>query len=530
MPTDALDDMDICGGTTEKVGRLQITPKEFNLRVGSSATLGLDKYDPKGQLIVMCGPAVAWSSTDPSVATVTGGAVLGISAGKVFIRATAGGLSDSTSVNVVATTIGSISIQRAPASLLVGQTVGLTLVTRDTDGNIIAPQSITWRTDDSAIATIAPSGMLIAVSEGTTTVTAEAEQLTTTVRVPITRDAPVVRFRQIAAGFYVGCAIAGGGRVPEGTAFCWGDGSTGALGVGQLGYAAVPIPVSGGLTFTSIAVGGQSVCALTAAGEAFCWGSNGSAQLGDGTTTNRAVPTRVATTVAFKSLASGGSLTCGLTDDGSVYCWGQVGASRRSTPTLLPGGIQFADLTGGGGGFICGRTSVGRAYCWGTSYTWAGSTPTAPKADALFSQISAGLYHVCGVAIADGQGYCWGRIEAAQLGPSVTPGSRDTPIPVPGGLRFTSIAAGGGFTCGTTASRSYCVGNTSLRSTGTGPSPEPIPLEDRHRFVTISGGFYHACAIDTQGGGWCWGHSIYGSVGAGEHTAGATDPLQLRIQ
>jgi hypothetical protein len=430
-------------------------------------------------------------------------------------------------VIVVATTIQSISIQRAPASLLVGQTVGLQLDARDIDGNVITPQAIAWRTDDATIATITPSGMLIAVSEGTTTVTAEAEQLTTTVRIPITRDAPTVRFRQIAAGFQSACAIVGGGGWPEGTAFCWGDGSLGQLGVGQLGWASVPVPVSGGLTFTSIAVGNESTCALTATGEAYCWGANESGQLGDGTRTNRTVPTRVVAAVGFRALALGGSLTCGLATDGSAYCWG---ATRQSIPTPLPGGIQFAELTGGGGGFVCGRTVAGRAYCWG-EITWAGSTPTAPKGDVLFSQISAGAYHVCGVAIADGQGYCWGRLEAQQLGPSLPSGVRDTPVAIPGGLRFTSISAGGGFTCGVTAAGSYCLGNTALsNAAGPDPSPRPIPLEETHRFVTISGGWFHACAIDTKGGGWCWGRSVLGSLGAGEPNVGGRDPLQLRIQ
>ena len=529
MPSD-ITDVDICSGAPPRVSRLQVSPKAFNLRVGSTETIRLEMYDASGQWILLCGPAVTWSSSDPTVATVSNGSVSGISAGKAFIRASSGGVSDSTSVNVVATTLGSITIQRAPASLLVGQTVGLALATRDTDGNVITPRSIIWRTEDPTIATISLGGMLVAAGEGTATVTAEAEQLTTTVRISITRDAPAVRFRQIAAGLQLGCAIVGGGRVAEGTAFCWGDGSTGALGVGQLGYAAAPLPVSGGLTFTSIAVAGHSVCALAAAGDAFCWGSNESGQVGDGTTTNRAVPTRVATTVAFRSIALGGSLACGLTDDGSAYCWGLVGATRRSSPTLLPGGIQFAELTGGSGGFVCGRTTAGRAYCWGTtSYTWAGSTPTAVKGDVLFSQISVGTYHVCGVAIGDGQGYCWGRLEAEQLGRSVTAGTRDAPIPVPGGLRFMSITAGGGFTCGMTESRAYCLGNSSLSNAGSGPTPAPIPLEDRHRFVTISGGDLHACAIDTQGGGWCWGHSLYGSLGAGEPNSGGTDPLQLRI-
>jgi len=152
------------------------------------------------------------------------------------------------------------------------------------------------------------------------------------------------------------------------------------------------------------------------------------------------------------------------------------------------------------------------------------------KGDQLFSQISAGDYHVCGVAIADGLGYCWGRLDAHPLGSSVPEGTRDTPVAVPGALHYSTIAAGGGFTCGVTDSGSFCVGVTDLSNSGTTSSQTPIPAEDRHRFATISGGSMHGCAIDTNGGGWCWGRNFEGQVGAGEYETVATEPRQLRIR
>jgi len=518
----------ICAGSNPAVTSIRVQPSQVNLRLGFDVRIEALPLDAQGQ-VAFCAPPVEWSSANASVATVSAGLVVGISAGKTYVRASSGGKVDSVAVNVVATTIGSVAMVSVPASLLVGQTVALGVVARDTDGNVITPRSIKWLTDDATVATISISGMLVTREGGTATVTVEAEGLTAVARIPVTRDAPTRRFRQIATGLQHTCAIVGGGGIPDGTAFCWGDGTVGQLGVGGTGIANGPLQVSGGHTFTSIAVGESSSCAVTPSGDAYCWGKNDAGQLGDGTTVDRTVPVRVATTFAFRSVALGQGTVCGLTADGSAYCWGRVGTATGQAPTLVPGGIQFADLTGGGR-FVCGRTAAGRAYCWGSTSIWAGPTPTSPRGNLVFSQITAGANHVCGVAIADGLGYCWGELLGKPLGPSVPDGVRETPVLVPGGLRFTSLAAGSGFTCGVTTAGSYCLGYGSLLSNSVGgSSPAPIPQEDRHRFVTISGGSTYACAIDTNGGGWCWGSNSLGRVGAGEYYATATEPLQLRI-
>jgi len=469
------------------------------------------------------------ASSDPRVATVSStGLVTAVSAGDVYIRGTSGTVRDSVAIRVVATALASVVIKSAPPSLLLRQTVGLGLEARDSDGNVVTPDAVVWRSEDSTVATITNTGMLVAVRAGLATVIVDAEGLTAAAQIQVTDETPARTFRQIAAGGQHTCAIVGGGGIPEGTAYCWGDGTVGELGVGQTGYAAVPIRVAGEHRFTFIAAGGPSSCGIIVSGETYCWGANNAGQLGDGTQTNRMVPVRVATTLSFRQLALGSDMTCGLVAEGSAYCWGRIGSATATRPTLAPGGIKFVDLTGGGG-FVCGRTYTGRAYCWGNGDTWAGATPTPPRGDLLFSQINVGVYHVCGVAVSDGLGYCWGRMDARPLGMTVPTGTRDTPIAIPGGLRLASVSAGNGFTCGVAENGSYCLGNTGL-SNNIVDSYVAVPGEPRQRFATLASGQFHACAIDTRGGGWCWGRNFEGQVGAGERSSPATEPYQLLIR
>lgn len=64
-----------------------------------------------------------------------------------------------------------------------------------------------------------------------------------------------------------------------GAAYCWGRN---ALGNGTTQGSPVPVPVSGGLTFTMLATGDTHTCGLTGGGVAYCWGSDNYDQLGNG--------------------------------------------------------------------------------------------------------------------------------------------------------------------------------------------------------------------------------------------------------
>jgi len=116
-----------------------------------------------------------------------------------------------------------------------------------------------------------------------------------------------------------------------------GDGSTSSLSLS-------PVPVAGGLTFTTISGGSAHYCGLVAGGAMYCWGMNRSGQLGDGTTTSRNTPVLVLGGISFTSLSAGGDHTCGLATTGIVYCWGlnsggQLG-NRSLRPTLMPARVS----------------------------------------------------------------------------------------------------------------------------------------------------------------------------------------------
>ena len=149
-------------------------------------------------------------------------------------------------------------------------------------------------------------------------------------------------------------------------------------------------PVSNTLHFTTLRVGFDHVCALVASGEAWCWGKGTYGQLGNGTTQDRATPTPVTGGLTFQSLAAGGgtiylddpseiatahpsAISCGLTQSGAAYCWGSNGAGETgvgsnadiiTSPQPVAGGFSFTGLRGGLS-HVCGLASGGVAYCWG---------------------------------------------------------------------------------------------------------------------------------------------------------------------
>jgi alpha-tubulin suppressor-like RCC1 family protein len=90
--------------------------------------------------------------------------------------------------------------------------------------------------------------------------------------------------------FYHGCGV-----TATGAAYCWGVNRYGALGNGtQVNTRENPVPVTGGLAFAAVSVGGyRHTCGVTTGGAAYCWGSNLRGQVGDGTRTVRTTPVPV---------------------------------------------------------------------------------------------------------------------------------------------------------------------------------------------------------------------------------------------
>ena len=106
----------------------------------------------------------------------------------------------------------------------------------------------------------------------------------------------------------------------------------------------------------------------------------------------------------------------------------------------------------------CAATAAGEAYCWGNiQFQEPGMFDSVLTLRGVrFKSISAGLHHVCGVAFT-GSAYCMGLNTYGQLGNGSTTASEETPVPVQGGLVFSSISVGGWHSCALTPDGSaYC--------------------------------------------------------------------------
>jgi alpha-tubulin suppressor-like RCC1 family protein len=257
------------------------------------------------------------------------------------------------------------------------------------------------------------------------------------------RHAPVavatsLKFVSIEAGIAHTC-----GLTSAGAAWCWGWNDSGQLGDGTTERRSTPVQVAvpAGVTFQQLAPGGGAyrdfTCGLAGSGTTYCWGSNARGQLGRGTQDfdPHPSPAPLSGNLTFTSIAAGfGNQACGLTSAGSAYCWGGNGAGELGDgsvgdsfqPVAVSGGIAFQKLAIGGNieaGITCGLTSAGAAHCWG--YNTFGSlgdgttvsrrTPVAVTGGWQFESISVGMLHACARTVS-GTLYCWGSGRTGQCG------------------------------------------------------------------------------------------------------------------
>ena len=123
-----------------------------------------------------------WKSSDESVATVDAqGVVTGLAEGKAVITATAEEHAATCEVTVVIPA-GSVVID--PASLTIdinkSQSFSVTIEPENT-----TDKAVTWTSSNPDVATIAPDGVLKALSGGTTTITATVGELNATCAVTV---------------------------------------------------------------------------------------------------------------------------------------------------------------------------------------------------------------------------------------------------------------------------------------------------------------------------------------------------------
>jgi alpha-tubulin suppressor-like RCC1 family protein len=451
------------------------------------------------------------------------------------------------------------------SSLLLG------VVTVDSRGRVIqdssAMSNVAWSGSNTDVATVEPtssSGVvrLRGVNDGVATITALAsgKELRAHIRVW------TLRVSAIATGAGTTCAL-----VQDGKLACWGFREIGNNS--QLNQALAPEVRNVG-AFSVLRVSEYAACALTNTGAAYCWGRNESGSVGTGaTSTYVADPVPVTGGLTFVDIGVGGTKACGLTAAGRVYCWGNgydgalgdgtYGATpcgNGFTCNLIPkevvGGRTYTQLAVADGGHACALTEDGRAFCWGTnrysqlgslrircagwvggdantSNNWCSAVPVEVDGNLRFKQLSLGVSHSCGVTT-DDRLYCWGMNLSGVLGTLAVSegvsGIATAPTPVAPDIRFESVVAGRSHTCAIDSSdAAWCWGSGFIGQLGVGAPPttqctngvcarEPVRVAGGLTFASLALKGSHTCGLTTTGLMYCWGWGGSGALGTGATT------------
>lgn len=177
----------------EPVATVSVMPSTAGVTAGGTIQFSATLRDAQGR--ALGGRTVAWSSSNPSVATVSSsGLVTGRAAGSAVITATSEGKSGTAQLVVFAappTPVASVTVAPATSTIEAGGTVQLSATLKDASGNTLSGRTVTWSSGDTAIATVDGNGKVTAVAPGTATITANSEGKSGSASVTVKAASPV---------------------------------------------------------------------------------------------------------------------------------------------------------------------------------------------------------------------------------------------------------------------------------------------------------------------------------------------------
>ncbi len=191
---------------------------------------------------------------------------------------------------------------------------------------------------------------------------------------------------EVAAGAFHTCFLD-----EDGLTLCMGSNTDGECGIsGPVGMVVTPQKPEGlgERPATRVYAGGRSGCVETD-GNLRCWGDNSTGQLGLGFASDSELGTEVPLPAGeLRGVALGTTHTCALLAD-APFCWGdnfsgQLGVATPGIHEPTPLGLLGVRAIGAGSVHSCAYVSPSEIYCWGTNAFGqlgngeASSTPSLP--------------------------------------------------------------------------------------------------------------------------------------------------------
>ncbi len=324
----------------------------------------------------------------------------------------------------------------------------------------------------------------------------------------------------VRAGGYVELSSSGNHTCAlrmDGTLWCWGENTSGQIGVGDNRRTVdEPTRVGGEGPWSQVSAGREHTCAIQG-NQLYCWGYNVRGAVGDGTTFSRFTP-RLVPGTGWTDVSAGTDLTCGI-QNGALFCWGSdwfgrltgIAAKDGATGLMRPHVVDKVHtwkrvVTGTDA--ACALTVEGAIWCWGE-----GAAPTTGPLNApqrLGTDVNWMSLHLVRTSVcaskATGSLWCWSAEE---------PILRDTSVvwrtlPRVSDDHFCGVTVDGHLSCG---------GNDDWGQLGNGLprefQPQTVPVGDRTDWTAVVTGAGHTCALNSAGELWCWGSMVHQEAGLG---------------
>jgi uncharacterized protein YjdB len=172
--------------TKPPVASVRLQPDRADVTVGATLQLSASALDDQGA--AMPDRAIAWTTSNPGVASVNGSGLLtGVAAGTATITAASEGKSSNATVTV-SQVVARVDVNPASVSLQAGQSRQLVATPRDPKGNVVTGRTVVWSSDNSAIATV-NGGNVTTSKTGVATITATVDGVKGTAKITVTPGA-----------------------------------------------------------------------------------------------------------------------------------------------------------------------------------------------------------------------------------------------------------------------------------------------------------------------------------------------------
>jgi len=328
--------------------------------------------------------------------------------------------------------------------------------------------------------------------------------------------------------------------------YCWGSNTSNQQGhlppdTANSVDMTVPTLVDGvdSDDWSSISSGDTHSCAIKADDTLWCWGSNASGQTAQ--TINTETPTQEPSQSLWLKIAADGNNSCAVKNDSSLWCWGNntfgqlgngsINLSTSPAPVLDESIWIWLSL---GVDHSCAIKDDKTLWCWGdNSESQLGDNSTinstTPKQIGLantWSNISLGNQFSCGIqtdattTVPSQTLWCWGKNDKSQLGHD-SPDTKLEPSQVGTAEDWAGISTGDNHACAFSSNQYlYCWGDNLYGQLGLSPNPPPAAATtptsvDSNKWLGVSAGGNHTCAVQDDYSLWCWGNNDAGQLGIG---------------